>query len=56
MLAPQRQRAILELVRLNGGVRVVEPARAFGVSAATGRWCWSAAYARPPTRWSARSR
>ncbi|PZG17777.1 DeoR/GlpR family DNA-binding transcription regulator [Nonomuraea aridisoli] len=32
MLAPQRQQAILELVRQNGGVRVVELVRAFGVS------------------------
>ncbi|MEU8249416.1 DeoR/GlpR family DNA-binding transcription regulator [Nonomuraea sp. NPDC048916] len=32
MLAPQRQQAILELVRLNGGVRVVDLVREFGVS------------------------
>ncbi|MEV0384433.1 DeoR/GlpR family DNA-binding transcription regulator [Nonomuraea sp. NPDC050643] len=32
MLAPQRQQAILELVRRHGGVRVVELVRAFGVS------------------------
>ncbi|MEU0570007.1 DeoR/GlpR family DNA-binding transcription regulator [Nonomuraea sp. NPDC005983] len=32
MLARQRQQAILELVRLNGGIRVVELVRAFGVS------------------------
>ncbi|MFC4119410.1 DeoR/GlpR family DNA-binding transcription regulator [Nonomuraea zeae] len=32
MLAPQRQQAILELVRQNGGVRVIELVRAFGVS------------------------
>ncbi|MGN9839578.1 DeoR/GlpR family DNA-binding transcription regulator [Nonomuraea sp. H19] len=32
MLAPQRQQAILELVRQNGGVRVTELVRAFGVS------------------------
>ncbi|MEV4394670.1 DeoR/GlpR family DNA-binding transcription regulator [Nonomuraea sp. NPDC049607] len=32
MLAPQRQQAILDLVRQNGGVRVVDLVRAFGVS------------------------
>ncbi|MGW0803078.1 DeoR/GlpR family DNA-binding transcription regulator [Nonomuraea sp. NPDC002799] len=32
MLAPQRQQAILELVRENGGARVIELVRAFGVS------------------------
>ncbi|NUR83036.1 MAG: DeoR/GlpR transcriptional regulator [Nonomuraea sp.] len=32
MLAPQRQQAILDLVRQHGGVRVVELVRAFGVS------------------------
>ncbi|MEU6710713.1 DeoR/GlpR family DNA-binding transcription regulator [Nonomuraea purpurea] len=32
MLAPQRQQAILDLVRQNGGVRVIELVRAFGVS------------------------
>jgi DeoR/GlpR family transcriptional regulator of sugar metabolism len=32
MLAPQRQLAIVELVRQNGGVRVVDLVRAFGVS------------------------
>ncbi|WP_084774583.1 DeoR/GlpR family DNA-binding transcription regulator [Nonomuraea candida] len=32
MLAPQRQQAILELVRRRGGVRVTELVRAFGVS------------------------
>jgi DeoR/GlpR family transcriptional regulator of sugar metabolism len=32
MLAPQRQQAILELVRQSGGVRVIELVRAFGVS------------------------
>ncbi|RVX39372.1 DeoR family transcriptional regulator [Nonomuraea polychroma] len=32
MLAPQRQQAILELVRQHGGVRVIELVRAFGVS------------------------
>ncbi|TMR10067.1 DeoR/GlpR transcriptional regulator [Nonomuraea turkmeniaca] len=32
MLAPQRQQAILELVRHHGGVRVIELVRAFGVS------------------------
>ncbi|GAA2279846.1 DeoR/GlpR family DNA-binding transcription regulator [Nonomuraea roseoviolacea subsp. roseoviolacea] len=37
MLAPQRQQAILELVRLNGGVRVVDLVRAFGVSDITVR-------------------
>ncbi|MFF0861650.1 DeoR/GlpR family DNA-binding transcription regulator [Nonomuraea sp. NPDC003560] len=32
MLAPQRQQAILDLVRQNGGVRVVDLVRTFGVS------------------------
>lgn len=32
MLAPQRQQAILDLVRQNGGVRVVDLVRVFGVS------------------------
>ncbi|SDM32225.1 DNA-binding transcriptional regulator of sugar metabolism, DeoR/GlpR family [Nonomuraea maritima] len=32
MLAPQRQQAILQLVRQYGGVRVIELVRAFGVS------------------------